>query len=199
MRWHFWLGLALALLGAITLLFTLFFRQIQTSTVNLSLANGVQVRLTASITDRGWVQDANDFALKLVSQPGTGGETPLRFGARLEMDNLQVSPQGTITRSMEAGDAATFSWQVRAYTPGVTPGVLWFSQIDNSGNGSVLYAKEFNFAANNFWGLAPFWVRCLAVVLLLIGGGLMWWAKHTPGKTHKMSKKSTKATENQVS
>lgn len=177
MRWNYWLAICLILLGGGILGFTLLFQQTTTSTVATTLADGTQVHLAARVVDRGWVNDQNQFSLKLITGSNSTESTHLQLGARLEIGDVSLVPQGTVIHSLQAGDSATFDWQVQAYKTGSTPGILWVYQVAANGEDTAIYAKEFTFSAYNYLGLSPLLARLLAGGFCLLGLFLIWFAR----------------------
>ena len=167
MRRSYWFIFGLLLIGGGLLLFSLFFPHSKSATVNINLQDGPQVRVTAGWTDRAWVMDASRFSLKLVTQSAAGASAAQRFAARLEMGALETTPKGIVEHTVKTNGAATFSWQVRPYTAGVTPGILWLYTVDDNGNETAIFAQEFEFSASDFLGLPPNLFRLLALAALL--------------------------------
>jgi hypothetical protein len=192
MRFKFWLGLCFTSFAFFFIVFTLLYPRAEVASASVRLADGTQVNLTARITERGWVGDANGFSLKVITQAGTSAAasattTLERFGARLEMGDIVLNPTGTIERGLKAGDSATFNWKASAVLPGETSAVLWFYQIGANGDDYALYAKQFTFSAQDYAGLNPMWTR-LGVGLVLVIGGLLLWSDVRKKKRKPLSK-----------
>jgi hypothetical protein len=173
MRWNQWIGLSLAAIGLLFGIYSFLFPHAQVVTETLSLADGTQAQLTARIPDRGWAGDNTSFSLKVTTQTSSNAAALLHLGARLEMGNVEVSPAGIVKRSLDEGDSTLFTWQVKAYTVGLTPGILWLYQTDATRDNYALYGKEFSFSANDYWGISPLIARIGAAVVFM--AGLLLW------------------------
>ncbi|MHC1739747.1 MAG: hypothetical protein AB9897_01405 [Anaerolineaceae bacterium] len=184
MRWKFWIGLILLLAGLAGVVFLLAFPQKLESNVNITLADGSIVHASTRVIERGWVGDSYEYSLNLATEANPTQTAPFVFKARLNIGNLQTIPTGTITFSLQAGDSAKYLWQSRSYQPGNLPGVLWLSQSNDAGQDFAIYAKEFTFSTNNYFGVSPLIGKVIVGIVGLGGVCLLWltWRekKHKP-------------------
>ena len=173
MRWYFWSGILCLLFSLVIGGVLLLYPQSQSDSVSVHLLDGTSAQVIVSTAERGWVNDANSYSIKIITQPGTSSAY-LQFWGRLEMTAQDLEPQGISERVIRPGDETTFQWQARTNLHGDIPGVLWLYQSRNDSDKELLYAKEFKFTGSNFLVVPVLAARITAGSLLLLSVLFIW-------------------------
>jgi hypothetical protein len=180
MKWKFWIGIILLAVGIGVFCAWFIYPQANLAAVNLTLADGTQVHLSARLAERGWNHTKNEYLVKLTTTTQENSAQSISLQGRLEIGSVYLSPQGTLTETVVPGGELSFRWTAQTYAPGSVTGVLWVSQLDAQGDWYALYAKPFTLSTVNFAGITPEWIPWLGGGCLVLGAILILWSRRYP-------------------
>ncbi len=99
------------------------------------------------------------------------------IAAELSMINMSLSPQSTVSTAYSVDQPKSFTWELTAPDSGSRQGSLWVTMQFTPNEGSKvevpLAVWEINLGIIRLWGMNSTQVTWLAMLALLIWGGMM--------------------------
>ena len=172
MRWYSFIGVFLALLAIIGIVFTSL--PVPTQTTTIPFYNGETQAGTLSLTLPQEIRasDEAEVTLQVDYLRGSGTETNKLIG-RLESGDLLVSPKGEGQVLIDPQKSTYFTWKIRSLSWGECGGVIWLFEQKPGAEPGLILSRRFTLSSVLFLGLTYSLARILSFSLLVVGIGLI--------------------------
>lgn len=169
MRWNRWFGIGLAVVSVVFLLISIWPISQHSDQVAFSSSEGITGTLQVTLPDRMHVGDKSDLRLNISLNQDPITNKRLTFLSKLEMGDLNVSPNGEGRVSIDPGKPFSLQWQIEPYKPGVFSGTLWLFLETAAGERDLILAKPIELKAVNLIGSSFHRVRAVSIAGLITG------------------------------
>mgnify|MGYP000902521432 FL=1 len=172
MRWYSFIGVFLAVLAIIGIVFTSLPVPSQTTTIPFYYGDTQAGTLTLTLPQEIRAGDEAKVTLQVDYLQGSSTETS-KLIDRLESGDLFVSPKGEGQVLIDPHKSTYFIWQIRSFSRGECDGVVWLFEQKPGAEPSLILSRKFTLTSVYFLGVSYSLARILSLLLLIVGIGLV--------------------------
>lgn len=173
MRWYSFIGVFLAVLAIVGIVFTSLPVPSQTTTIPFYNDETQAGMLSLTLPQEIRVGDTAEIMLQVDYLPESGTQTN-KLIARVESGDLFISPKGEGKVLIDPHKSTFFTWKIRSLSKGECDATMWLFEQKPGAEPGLILSRKIRLSSVLFLGISYSLARILSFSLLMVGFGLVF-------------------------